>query len=487
MLSGGHAALLTDYYELTMMAGYLAHRRADCPAVFEYFFRQLPRDTGFCVFAGLDDLLSDLEHLRFDDDALAWLRSHGTFDESFLRYLKEFRFGGDVWAAPEGSAVFPHEPVLRVEAALPHAQLAETIVLNRLNYQTLIATKAARVCHAAQPDPVLEFGLRRAQGPDGGVSGSRAAYIGGCEATSNVLAGKLYGIPVRGTMAHSWVMSYDDEKQAFDDYIHCFPDSPTLLIDTYDTAASGIANAVAAFEHARVLGWKGRASIRLDSGDLAYLSKLAREKLVQAGFDNPTIVASNSLNEYLIADLKQQGAAINGWGVGTELITGGDEPALGGVYKMAASQRDGSIVARIKLSSNREKTSDPGVKTPVRFFDSEGFAVGDVLFAQGEEVPNSAEVASCDRIEHARMFHIPENTRREPLLQPVMRGGKRTIPQLSLHQIREYAAGQMATLRPELRRLRNPARYWVGLTETLARQKAAQILRLTGDIDWGRQ
>jgi nicotinate phosphoribosyltransferase len=487
LLSGPNAALLTDFYELTMMAGYLRQGRGQGTAVFEYFFRGLPQDTGFCVFAGLEDLLGDLESLRFDRETIDWLRSLGVFDDEFLSYLAGFRFSGDIWAAREGSAVFPHEPVVRVRGLLPEAQLVETILLNRLNYQTLVATKAARVCFAAEGDPVMEFGLRRAQGPDGGVSGSRAAFIGGCSATSNVLAGKLYGIPVRGTMAHSWIMSYEDEKQAFADYIRCFPSLPTLLLDTYDTETSGIENAVAAFSEARARGWGGEASIRLDSGDLAYLSKLAHERLEAAGFLNPVIIASNSLNEYLIADLKHQGAKINGWGVGTELITGGSEPALGGVYKMAAFERDGQLVGKVKISSNPEKTTDPGVKCPVRFYEPDGCPAGDVLFAQDEEPPATSDVLSRDRIEHARVLRIPGGARRDSLLVPVMKEGRRTDAPRGVREIRDFAAAQINALHPELRRLRNPARYWVGLSERLADEKAGEILRLTGGIGRGPQ
>lgn len=472
-------ALITDFYELTMMAGYFEQDRADCEAVFEYFFRSLPEHTGYCVFAGLEDLVEDLEDLHFDADAIAWLRSLGMFSERFLQFLSDFRFRGDVWAAPEGTPVFPNEPIARVHAPIAEAQLVETLLLNRLNYQSLVATKAAKVCFAADGEPVVDFGLRRAQGPDGGLSGSRAAYIGGCVGTSNVLAAWHLGIPPVGTMAHSWVMSYPTEKQAFDAYLQVFPENPILLIDTYDTAENGLPTAVEVFREWRERGWNGRAAVRLDSGDLAYLSKLAWQALTEAGFDAPLIVGSSSLNEDIIADLKRQGAKINSWGVGTELITGGDEPALGGVYKLAAVQENGRLVSKMKMSSNIEKTTDPGAKKCVRFYDSNGFAAGDVLFGVDEELPEDQPVTSHNRLEYARIRNFPKGHANREILHKVIAGGRRTHEPIPLQDIRTYAQQQIQTLRPELRRLRNPERYWVGLSTLIADEKAAEISRLT--------
>ena len=328
--------LLTDLYELTMMAAYYDSGMQDVPAVFEYIFRKLPHDFGFCIFAGLDPLLDDLAELHFSEDDLRYLRSLGIFSEKFIGAIRHFRFEGDVYAAPEGSLVFPNETVLRVHAPLAQAQVVETLVLNRLNYQTLIATKAARCAAAANGDPVVEFGLRRAQGPDGGISGSRAAFIGGASATSNVLAGKLFQIPVMGTHAHSWVMAFPNELDSFRAYVRAFPKNPVLLLDTYDTLESGLPNAITALGELRAQGREVRAGVRLDSGDLAKLSKEVHRRLEAAGFPNPLIVASNELDEYLIADMKRQGAKVNSWGVGTKLVTGGNEPALGGIYKLAA-------------------------------------------------------------------------------------------------------------------------------------------------------
>lgn len=480
LLGASSAALLTDFYELTMMAGYQKQGRASRPAVFEAFFRQLPHHSGFCLFAGLDDLLNDLEGLHFDEDAIHWLASLKVFPDQFIDYLRDFRFHGEVWAPPEGTPVFPNEPLVRVKGTLSEGQLVETLLLNRINFQTLIATKTARVCYAAEGDPVVEFGLRRAQEPDGGYSATRASYIGGCVGTSNILAAKMLGIPVSGTMAHSWVMSYPDEKKAFEAYMDVFPVNPVLLIDTYDTAASGLPNAVEVFKEYRKQGWTGRAGIRLDSGDLALLSKLAHQQLTAAGFADPAIVASNALDEDLIADLKRQGAKVNAWGVGTQMITGGQEPALGGVYKLAALEYKGQYVSKMKVSSNPEKTTDPGVKSPVRFYDMNGMAMGDVLFQWDEPMPEGA-VRSHDRFEYARVHTFPASLTRRPLLQKMMEDGKRTSAAPSLAEVREYAQKQLETLRPELRRLRNPERYWVGLSEKLANEKAAELMRLTGD------
>ncbi|MCZ7644946.1 MAG: nicotinate phosphoribosyltransferase [Planctomycetota bacterium] len=394
-----HPALLTDLYQLTMLGGHFALGRKSRRAVFEYFFRKLPPHAGYAIFAGLEDLLAALEHLRFHDDELDYLRSLGLFPPEFLAFLKDFRFHGDVWAAPEGSAVFPYVPLVRVDAALPEAQLVETLLLNVLNYQTLIATKAARLVEAAEGEPVIEFGLRRAQGPDGGLCGSRAAFIGGCESTSNVAAGMRWGIPVRGTHAHAWVMSFPSEREAFRAYAKVYPRAPLLLVDTYDTLRSGLPNAIAVFKDMRAAGWEGRAAIRLDSGDLARLSIEAHRMLEAAGFPDPLIVASNDLDEELVADLKRQGAKINCWGIGTKLITGGDTPALGGVYKLAAFETEaGAMRDAMKLSGNPEKTTDPGIKVPLRFLDAQGRLAGDVLFTANESLPESAaRVLSPDR------------------------------------------------------------------------------------------
>ena len=353
-------ALLTDFYQLTMMAGYWRTGQKELRACFNYTFRQLPPDNGFAIAAGLEQLLDLIENSRFTEQDLAYLAGLNAFEQGFLDYLRDFRWSCDIDAMPEGTVVFPHEPIVQVEGPLIEAQLLETALLNMLNYPTLVATKAARIRLACGDDNLVEFGLRRAQGPDGGLSGSRAAHIGGADSTSNVLAGKCYGLPVQGTHAHSWVMSFDNELDAFRAYAACNQD-PVLLVDTYDTLASGIPNAITVFKELREQGRTVRPAVRLDSGDLSRLSKAAYRLFTQAGFPDPLIVASNELDEDLIADLKRQGARINSWGVGTHLITASDHPALGGVYKLVAvRQNGGAWEPRIKLSSNPAKMTDPG-------------------------------------------------------------------------------------------------------------------------------
>jgi nicotinate phosphoribosyltransferase len=372
-------ALLTDFYELTMMAGYWKDDRTEQRVSFDYFFRSLPPHAGFGVAAGLDVFLDYLEHLRFEEDDLQYLRSLKMFDPNFLKFLGAFRPSCTVRAIAEGSLVFPFEPIVQIEGSIFEAQLIETALLNLLNYQTLIATKSARICLAANGESVMEFGLRRAHGPDGGLSGSRAAYIGGCSSTSNVLAGKVYGIPVSGTHAHSWVMSYPNELDAFRAFARHYPDCCVLLVDTYDTVKSGVPNAIQVFQEMRAEGYRMRPAIRLDSGDLAKLSKIAYRMMTEAGLEDPLIVGSNDLDEDLIADLKRQGAKINAWGVGTHLITAHDCPALNGVYKLVAVHDGAAWQPRMKISSNIEKATDPGRKQLVRYYDAEDHPIGDVI------------------------------------------------------------------------------------------------------------
>ncbi|HET6453186.1 MAG TPA: nicotinate phosphoribosyltransferase [Armatimonadota bacterium] len=467
--------LFTDLYELTMLAGYYACGKQDQPAVFEYFFRKLPQHTGFAVFAGLDDLLDDLQDFRFSESDLEYIRSIGIFPKDFPDQVRNFRFAGDLWAPPEGTPVFPYEPVVRVHAPLAQAQLLETLLLCRLNYQTLVATKAARVRFAAEDDPIMEFGLRRAQGPDGGMSGTRAAVIGGCDSTSNTLAGKCFGVPAVGTQAHSWIMSFPSELEAFRAYASVFADHLILLVDTYDTLTSGVPNAITVFKELRAKGWKGRPGIRIDSGDLAKLSKAAYQMLAEAGFEDTLIVASSELDENLIAEIKRQGAKINVWGVGTKLMTGGLEPALGGVYKLAAIQQDGVWEAKFKISDNPEKTTDPGIKMPIRFFDENGYIAGDVMFSQDDESWKEGEVISHDRMVFGQVYTFPSHYERRPLLRLVMRGGKRLEPRRKLTEIRAFAQEQVAHVPPETRRLVNPQVYWVGLSEGLAKHKHEAI------------
>ena len=480
-------ALLTDYYQLTMMGGYWKSGRQDLTACFNYVFRDLPSHNGFAVFAGVEQLLDLVEKLQFTEHDLAYLRSLGTFDGAFLDYLRGFRPRCSIQCVPEGTVVFPHEPLLQVQAPLIVAQLLETAVLNALNFQTLIATKAARIRLACGSDALVEFGLRRAQGPDGGLSGSRAAYIGGTDATSNVLAGKLFGIPVRGTHAHSWVMSFDDELSAFRAYAAAYPD-PILLVDTYDTLASGLPNALTVFKELRAQGRAVRAAVRLDSGDLSRLSKAAYKIFTEAGFEDPLIVASNELNEDLIVDLKRQGAPINSWGVGTHLITSSDWPALGGVYKLVAVKDGGGAwEPRIKLSSNPAKMTDPGYKLLARYRDAQGQPLADLIeLGDSSKSPGPWEsrktVPYAERNDLFFLKGVSGAASREELLQPVMVDGERTGPSPSLEEIRSRAQQQIASLPEEVRRLRYPEIYTVGLSPELAAVKLRLAARLPGVI-----
>jgi len=468
-------ALLTDLYELTMMAGYYRVAHNNREVAFDYFFRKLPPHAGFAVAAGLDPFLDYLTHLRFGDDDLDYLLTLGMFNEEFLAFLRDFRPACNVYAVPEGTLVFPNEPIIQVEGTLIEAQLVETALLNFMNYQTLIATKAARICLAADGDPVLEFGLRRAHGPDGGLSGSRAAYIGGCTATSNVLAGKVYGIPVAGTHAHSWVMSFPSELEAFREFAQTYPDRCVLLVDTYDTAASGVPNAIQVFKEMREAGRQFRPAIRLDSGDLAKLSKVAYKMMREAGFDDPIIVASNDLEEDLIADLKRQGARINSWGVGTQLITSWDCPSLSGVYKLVALRNNGAWQPRIKVSSNPEKATDPGWKRLVRFYGEGGEPVGDAMFGEQDSWPESGAVVGRDRNNPHLRARLDKVARAELLLRPVMEKGKRLAPARDVGSIRDYAREQIKALPEEFKRLRNPEVYRVMLSESIGKLKEEML------------
>ena len=364
--------LLTDLYEITMLQGYFKTGKQDV-VIFDAFYRSNPCGGGYAICAGLKQIIDYIQNLRFSDEDIAYLKSLGIFEADFLEYLKTFRFTGDLYAIPEGTVIFPGEPLIKVIAPIMEAQFIETAVLNLLNHQSLIATKAARICHAAKGDSVVEYGLRRAQGPDSGVYGARAAIIGGCVGTSNVLAGQMFDLPISGTHAHSWIMSFPDEYTAFQSYAKLYPSACILLVDTYDTFDSGIPNAIRIFTEMRDNGIPlTNYGIRMDSGDLAYLSKKARLMLDDAGFPDAVISASNDLDEHLIQSLKIQGAKITSWGVGTHLITAKDTPAFGGVYKLAAIQNEnGDFLPKIKLSENTEKVTNPGNKTVYRIYDRE--------------------------------------------------------------------------------------------------------------------
>ena len=458
-------ALLTDLYQLTMMAGYHGLEKTKQQSCFELFFRRLPFSGGFAVAAGLQTAVDYLQNLRFQDNDLEYLRSLGLFSESFLQWLKDFRFEGDVDALPEGELVFPGEPLLRVRAPLPQAQLVESALLNILNFQTLIATKAARIYLASKKAPILEFGLRRAQGVDGALSASRAAFIGGCEATSNVLSGRKYGIPVRGTHAHSWIMSFSSELEAFRAYANLYPDGCTLLVDTYDTLGSGVPNAVKVGLELAERGHELKG-IRLDSGDLAYLSKRARAMLDEAGLNATKIIASNDLNEEVIADLIDQEARIDIWGVGTQLVTSHDQPALGGVYKLvAAEDENGKMQPRIKVSSNMEKITVPGIKQLYRAFSQDEKMLGDCL-ATVDETPPTGFCTTYHPHYATGQLSLDAPVWR-PLLQPVLRQGKVLLEEQPLSSLRQRFLNNLQALPLECQRRVNPHIYWVGLSANL--------------------
>jgi len=470
-------ALLTDFYELTMMAGYFKEGRADQQVMFDYFFRELPPHAGFAIAAGLASFLDYVEHLRFYDDDIAYLRSQGAFDDAFLEFLQGFRPRCTIQAIPEGTLVFPHEPVVQVSGTIFETQLLESALLNFLNYQTLIATKAARICLATDGEPVLEFGLRRAHGPDGSLSGSRAAYIGGCTGTSNVLAGKVYGIPVSGTQAHSWVMSFSSELDAFRAFARTYPEQCVLLVDTYDTIESGVPNAITVFQEMRAQGIDVRPAIRLDSGDLAKLSKAAYRMMAEAGLEDPLIVASNDLEEDLIADLKRQGAKINAWGVGTHLITSWDCPALSGVYKLVAVRQNGEWTPRIKISSNLEKATDPGAKRAVRYYDADSRPIGDLLYMEGEAWPTEGTIVGRQRSHPYLNSRFKGAAKATELFETFFDAGTRVGQAPSVHDIRQRTLGQIASLPEEFKRLRNPEIYRVALSQRMGELKAEMLQR----------
>ncbi len=458
-------ALLTDLYQLTMAYGYWKQRRLDQEAVFHLTFREHPFQSGYTVACGLADAINYILHFRFRADDLAYLRglegSDGKklFRPAFLDYLGTLRFAGNVEALPEGTVVFPHEPLLRASGSLLQCQLLETALLNIINFQTLIATKAARICLAAKGAPVLEFGLRRAHGPDGALAATRAAYIGGCAATSNVLAGKVFGIPVRGTHAHSWVMSFPSEPEAFAAFAATLPGSTHLLVDTYDTL-TGVRNAI---EVGRTLRQQGHnlMGIRLDSGDLAYLSIQARRLLDEAGFEKTQILASNDLDENIISSLQSQGAVIDAWGVGTKLVTAFDQPALGGVFKLGAVRSRGTNWEyKIKLSEQAVKASNPGF-LQVRRFEREGEYIADMVYNEIGGIKTPQTIVNPADITMRKK--IPANTKHRDLLVPVFSEGKLVYRQPSIHEIRTSTQAELKRFYPGIKRLLNPHIYPVGL------------------------
>ncbi len=458
--------MMTDLYELTMMNGYLRYGKEKNRACFDLFYRRRGDMTAYAVAAGLEQVIEYVKNLRFTQEDVEYLRSLSIFDDAFLDYLTHFRFTGQILAVPEGTVVFPDEPIVRVIAPIMEAQLLETTLLNLINHQTLIATKAARVVQSARGDRVLEFGLRRAQGPDAGIYGARASIIGGCQATSNVLTGQLFDVPVGGTHAHSWVMSFPDELTAFRAYADVFPDNCLLLVDTYDTLGSGVPNAITVFNELRARG-KEPVGIRLDSGDLAFLSRQARVMLDNAGFPNAKIFASGDLDEEVIWDLKAQGAAIDVWGVGTRMITSMDNPALGGVYKLAAEETDGVFMPRIKISENPAKITNPGVKQLYRFYDRRtGKALADLLALEEEDFSSGEPLEIFDPENTWKRMTLCDYTVRK-LLVPIFENGELVYTSPALSEIAAYARREMDTFWDEYKRLNRPHRYKVDLSRKL--------------------
>ncbi|GAB3702165.1 nicotinate phosphoribosyltransferase [Spirosoma flavus] len=482
-------SLLTDLYQVTMAYGYWQSKTAEKEAVFNLYFRKNPFGGGFTIACGLANVIGYINHFGFSKKDLRYLRSltgndgRPLFEEAFIEYLAQLKLTCTIDAIPEGTVVFPNEPLIRVRGPILQCQLLETPLLNLINFESLIATKAARLRLVAETDTLLEFGLRRAQGVDGGMTASRAAYIGGCDATSNVLAGKLYDIPVRGTHAHSWVMSFDDEQQAFDTYANVLPNNVTLLVDTYDTL-QGVRHAIETGRRLKEQGHK-LAGIRLDSGDLAYLSIEARKLLDEAGFQDTAIVASNDLDETIINSLKQQGAKINIWGVGTKLVTAYDQPALGGVYKLAALRNEkGGWAYKMKLSEQAIKISTPGIQQVRRFKNERGF-ISDMIYdleMDGLD-RHSADKASVmiDPLDFTKRRRFDAGQPHEDLLVTVFENGKQLYETPDIHAVRARVQTQLANLHPGVKRFVNPHLYPVGLEKNLHDLKTELILKLRGE------
>ena len=481
-MSKRNLTLLTDLYELTMMQGYYEKGQNE-NVIFDVFFRQNPCNNGYSVCAGLDQVIDYIKNLHFTYDDVDYLRGLGIFKEDFLHYLSGFHFSGDIYAIPEGTVVFPKEPLLKVVAPIMEAQLVETAILNIINHQSLIATKTSRIVFAANGDGIMEFGLRRAQGPDAGLYGARAAMIGGCVGTSNVLAGQMFDVPVMGTHAHSWIMSFPDEYTAFKTYAEMYPDNCTLLVDTYDTLKSGVPNAIRVFQEFKDAGKPLiKYGIRLDSGDLAYLSKEARKILDEAGFPEATICASNDLDEFLLHDLKMQGAAIDSWGVGTNLITSKDCPSFGGVYKLAAIQNEeGEFVPKIKISENTEKITNPGNKTIYRIYEkASGKIKADLICFADEVIDPKQDLLLFDPMDTWKKTKLAGGTYtvREILL-PIFKNGECLYKSPTLKEIAAYCREEKDTLWDETKRLFYPHRVYVDLSQKLYAVKQSLLDQMT--------
>ena len=458
--------MLCDFYELTMANGYFNTSKKDQITYFDMFFRECPDNGGFAIMAGLLQFIEYVKDLKFTDEDIEFLRNKNQFCDEFLNYLKTFKFNGDIWAIPEGTPIFPGEPIVTVRASAIEAQFIETYLLLAVNHQSLIATKTNRIVRAAKGRTVLEFGSRRAQGASGAILGARAAYIGGCHGSACTITDKLYGVPAGGTMAHSWVLMFDSEYEAFKTYCEIYPHNATLLVDTYNTLKSGVPNAIKVFKEILVPQGIKNFAIRLDSGDIAYLSKKARKMLDEAGLTECKIVASNSLDEYIIKDLVEQGAMVDIFGVGERLITSKSSPVFGGVYKLCAVEQDGKILPKIKISENITKVTNPNFKRVYRFYDLEGKAIADYIANYDEVVTNENPIELFSPEEPWKKKVIENFTVRE-LLVPIFINGKCVYETPSTADIRLYAQKELDTLWDEVKRFENPHKYYVDLSKKL--------------------
>ena len=473
--------LLCDFYELTMGNGYLLSSKKDMQACFDLYFRKVPDNGGFAIAAGLSEMIEFLEQLHFGKEDIEYLRSKHQFSEEFLQYLADFKFECDVYAVPEGTPIFPNEPLVTVKGPAIQAQLLETMLLLTINHQSLIATKANRIVRAAQGRPVFEFGSRRAQGSNAAILGARAAFVGGCAGTACACCEQLYGIPAVGTMAHSWIQMYDSELEAFEAYARYYPDNCILLVDTYNVIKSGIPNAIKAYENVLKPLGKRLKGIRIDSGDITYLTKKVRKMLDAAGLTDCTIFISNSLDEYIIRDILLQGASIDSFGVGERLITSKSEPVFGGVYKLVATEKDGKYVPKIKLSENVEKITTPGYKKVYRLFSNEtGNMIADLIALYDEEFDFTKPITLFDPV-YTWKKKTFENYRVEEILKPIYEKGKLVYKTPTVMESKKYCAEQVGRLWDEVKRFENPQTYYVDLSQKLWDVKHSLLSAGSGD------
>ena len=480
-MSERNLTLLTDLYELTMMQGYFKEKDANETVIFDAFYRSNPVGSGYSICAGLQQVIEYIENLHFEEDDIDYLRSTGLFEEDFLEYLKNFHFSGDIYAIPEGTVVFPREPLIKVIAPIMEAQLIETALLNIINHQSLIATKANRIVRAAQGRPVMEFGARRAQGFDGAIYGARAAYIGGCCGTASTLCARKFDIPPMGTMAHSWVQLFDSELEAFRAYARAYPSQCTLLVDTYNVLKSGIPNAIRVFNEELLPRGYRPAGIRIDSGDITYLTRHARKMLDDAGYEDCSICVSNSLDEFTIRDILMEGACVDSFGVGERMITSSSEPVFGGVYKLAGIEDEhGNIVPKIKISENTAKITTPCFKNLWRLYDkTSGKAIADVVTLFDEVIDASKPYTIFDPVNTWKQKTV-ESFRAVPLREQIFKRGKNMTKPKPLQEIQAYCKKQVDTLWPEVLRFDHPHKYYVDLSQKLWDIKAELLQKNSG-------